>query len=190
MREEIVREITGPEGDLSAVLTRNAYGAVVLNAARAFFIDVDLPKPPPPSFLKRFLQGLFGGVEAVGSIADRENAAQAKRQEWLADHRQWGLRVYRTRSGLRYLVTHALFEPGSADSEAAMHFLGCDPNYQVLCRAQKSFRARLAASLSEQHSYRCSGCGKVYQSLAVHMQRSHPDLGRWSLSARLAETAS
>lgn len=43
MREEVVREIGGGTADApDAALTRNTYGAVVLNAARVFFIDVDV----------------------------------------------------------------------------------------------------------------------------------------------------
>jgi hypothetical protein len=45
MREEVVREIPAGAADATtpdAALTRNSYGALVLNAARAFFIDVDV----------------------------------------------------------------------------------------------------------------------------------------------------
>src|SRR5262249_7835846 len=122
------------------------------------FIDVDLPAAPtqrqpsqrpaqPTSIFAWLMEKIFGG----SSIAESPDApdtsaaiaAHAKRQDWLARHRDWGMRVYQTRSGLRYLVTHAPFDPGDADTEAAMQFLGCDPNYMILCRAQKSFRARL-----------------------------------------------
>jgi hypothetical protein len=46
LREEVVREIPAggaPTEAPDAALTRNSYGALVLNAARAFFIDVDVP---------------------------------------------------------------------------------------------------------------------------------------------------
>ncbi|HEU0055078.1 MAG TPA: hypothetical protein VFQ39_17950 [Longimicrobium sp.] len=43
LREEVVREIgTAPDGGPDVAITRNVYGALVLNAARVFFIDVDL----------------------------------------------------------------------------------------------------------------------------------------------------
>lgn len=44
LREEVVREIpaTGGPDAPEAAITRNSYGALVLNAARAFFIDVDV----------------------------------------------------------------------------------------------------------------------------------------------------
>ena len=43
LREPVVREIaTADDGEVDAAITRNSYGALVLNAARAFFIDVDV----------------------------------------------------------------------------------------------------------------------------------------------------
>jgi hypothetical protein len=152
LREEILQEIRGAQGELAAAVTRNGYGSEVLNAARLLFIDVDLPgggaRSPVAGVLGRLLVALFGGGSRSGPaspapVPASEAEAHAKRQKWLADHPQWGMRVYRTRSGLRYLVTHALFEPGQAESETVMQFLGCDPAYVQLCRAQKSFRARL-----------------------------------------------
>ncbi|HEU4561453.1 MAG TPA: hypothetical protein VFS20_26605 [Longimicrobium sp.] len=53
LREEVLREIAAPgAADVpDAAITRNSYGALVLNAARAFFIDVDIthgePREPP-----------------------------------------------------------------------------------------------------------------------------------------------
>lgn len=44
LREEVVREMPGGTAEApDAALTRNSYGALVLNSARAFFIDVDVP---------------------------------------------------------------------------------------------------------------------------------------------------
>jgi len=45
LREEVLRELRGGDDALAAVLTRNAYGAVVLNAAGTMFVDVDLAEP-------------------------------------------------------------------------------------------------------------------------------------------------
>jgi len=146
LREEVLQEIHGAHGDVEAALTRNAYGAEVLNAGRLLFIDVDLPSPSAGALAANLLGRLAGallGSRSAALPADPLEAAHVKRRQWLAEHPQWGMRIYRTRSGLRYLVTHALFEPGGAEAEAAMQFLGCDPAYLQLCRSQKSFRARL-----------------------------------------------
>lgn len=139
LREEIIREFRGPTHELSAVITRNQYGAEVLNSASVLFVDVDLPvgsgetlwqrlvrwwrQAPPPKPLDEALQRLLA---------------------WLDSHPEWGARIYRTAGGLRYLVTHAPFAPGSTDAEAMMVAVGCDPQYLRLCRAQRSFRARLS----------------------------------------------
>ena len=52
LREEVIRELPAAAGfsdTPDAALTRNAYGAVVLNAGRAFFIDVDVEAADTPS---------------------------------------------------------------------------------------------------------------------------------------------
>ncbi len=126
-----------------AVLTRNAYGARILNAARVLFIDVDLAEPLRSLvLLRRLAHVLFRRL--IPPPRDPATAALSRLREWIVEHPDWGVRVYRTRSGLRYLVTHAPFEPGSTPSEVAMEYLGCDPRYVQLCRSQKSFRARLS----------------------------------------------
>ena len=42
-REQIIRELKDAAGQTSAVITRNAYGCLVLNTARMMFVDIDLP---------------------------------------------------------------------------------------------------------------------------------------------------
>src|SRR5688572_16069039 len=44
VREPIMREFRDTAGEISALITRNVYGALVLNAARALFVDVDFPE--------------------------------------------------------------------------------------------------------------------------------------------------
>ncbi|HEX2204375.1 MAG TPA: hypothetical protein VHG91_13785, partial [Longimicrobium sp.] len=83
--------------------------------------------------------------EAAGDAAPAAPAAAALDglRRWVAARPDWRVRVYRTHSGLRYLVTHALFSPTDGEARAAMTALGADPQYVRLCQAQKSFRARL-----------------------------------------------
>jgi hypothetical protein len=137
LREEVLDTIGGPE---RAVITRNAYGCRVLNAARVLFVDVDFPEPRPGAGLARGLRRLFGRDARADAP---EPAARAKIEAWLAAHPDWGLRIYRTRAGLRLAATHALFDPSTPATWDAMTALGCDPLYLRLCRAQQSFRARL-----------------------------------------------
>lgn len=112
----------------------------MLNAARAFFIDVDLPEPRRPNPITAWVRRLFRRPTAP---PDPAAAALARLNHWLDGRPEWGVRLYLTRRGLRYLVTHAPFEPGSPETEGAMTALGCDPYCTLLCRVQKCFRARL-----------------------------------------------
>lgn len=138
-RELVIRELKDHSGGLTAVVTRNSQGCLVLNAARVMFVDVDLPEPGRPGgFLKR----LFGKPEPSSGI-DQIGNAIARVEMWTRNHPEWAWRVYRTRAGLRLLATHALFEPDAEETESVFEALGADPLYRRLCRTQKCFRARL-----------------------------------------------
>lgn len=177
LREEVIREIPGGGADTpDAAITRNAYGAQVLNTARAFFIDVDVdtraeaPRQTRTSSEPNFLWSLVEGLPlppALRSIAEQllgpsPTASQSspvtpmgnagggatagalgRLRDWIAQHPDWRVRVYRTHAGLRYLVAHDLFEPTDGQAMAVMPALGADPQYIRLCQVQKSFRARL-----------------------------------------------
>ena len=53
------------------------------------------------------------------------------------------MRVYRTHSGLRLLVTNQTFDPTSPETIQLLEEVGSDRLYIQLCKAQASFRARL-----------------------------------------------
>jgi hypothetical protein len=108
VREEIIQTLS-PE----AVITRNVYGALVLNAARAMFIDVD-------------------GDDRLDEL-----------RSWAGNHPELGVRIYRTAAGLRALVTNRTFEPKSDEATSLLAEAGSDPLYVRLCQIQESFRARL-----------------------------------------------
>jgi len=72
LREEVIQEIPGTGADPDAAITRNSYGALVLNAARAFFIDVDVEgsdRPPAaprePHAAPEPAQSLWGIVDSL-----------------------------------------------------------------------------------------------------------------------------
>lgn len=117
--EPIVELLRTPFGDPSRV-TVNGYGALVLNATAAMFVDIDLPG-----------RGRDDTAEPPGLAP-----ALAKRPEL-------GFRLYRTRAGLRLLCTTATFDPQSDEAQALLAHLGADPKYVLLCRVQRCFRARL-----------------------------------------------
>jgi hypothetical protein len=137
-REPVIQEIKDDRGGRSAVITRNAYGCLVLNTARVMFVDVDLPEPKKPGLFQK----LFGKTSTEPPPLT-ESAALAKVENWTRSRPDWGWRIYRTRAGLRLLATHALFDPETAASDEVFGALDADPLYRKLCQTQKCFRARL-----------------------------------------------
>lgn len=136
LREEQLEVYDDEAGKTLAVITRNSYGALVLNAARAMFIDIDLPEAKSAG--GGFLGKLFGGKQS-----SPEEDALERIKRWAARRPDNGARVYRTAAGLRGLVTSYPFHPADGEAQAILRELGSDPLYITLCRAQESFRARL-----------------------------------------------
>jgi hypothetical protein len=134
LREEILEELREGSGPLSALVTRNAYGARVLNAARALFIDVDLPAAPRRGLLKRWL-----GPPAP----DPADGAAERLREALRGQPGASFRIYRTAAGFRVLATDPPYAPGDPAARALLERAGADPAFVKLCGAQQSFRARL-----------------------------------------------
>jgi len=132
LREEIVQELRAPDGGAAGIVTRNGAGVLVLNTARAMFVDVDLPEAPGG------LRRLFGAKPAGG-----EAETLARLRATLAAHAIGSFRIYRTAAGFRVLATDPLFTPGSSEAESLMTAADCDPAFLKLCRVQESFRARL-----------------------------------------------
>jgi hypothetical protein len=137
LREEVVEAIGGSAGRESAIITRNAYGALILNTARAMFIDIDFDT-----------QERSGPFLSLGKLTGKGAPSQLTKQlerieAWARQHPQWSMRVYRTFGGLRGLITNELFEPADPSSIEVLKSLNSDPLYVRLCRAQECFRARL-----------------------------------------------
>ena len=138
-REQVLQAIKDSAGQITAVVTRNSYGCLVLNTARVMFVDIDLPESKSTG---GFFKKLFGKAGPAPSNSP-QNAALTKIENWTRANSQWGWRIYRTRAGLRLLATNGLFEADSAIAQNVFLALGTDPLYQTLCKAQKCFRARL-----------------------------------------------
>lgn len=134
LREEIIQEMAAPDSSVSGVVTRNSYGALVLNTSRVLFIDVDVPPEPEPS------RDLFSWKKSAKP--DPFPAVLSKIQSGL-DRVRGSFQIYRTAAGFRVLATDPLYEPGSSDAEKLMEMVEADPSFVKLCRAQRSFRARL-----------------------------------------------
>jgi hypothetical protein len=145
VREELI-EVVG-----EAVVSRNAYGALILNSPDVLFVDIDFPPFKPPGFLER----LFGA--SIQDAFDAHTQAQVERvtnylTTWTEIRNEidaqsgptWGWRVYRTLAGMRLIATHDYFDPDSDVVREIFDELDADPLYAKLCQVQKSFRARLS----------------------------------------------
>jgi len=78
-REQIMREIKNAAWETSAVITRNSYGCLVLNTARAMFVDIDFPEP------KKKPGGLFSRLFGKPEITPPGNPASeaiARIENW------------------------------------------------------------------------------------------------------------
>lgn len=127
LREPVIEEVH------NSVISRNAYGCLVLNTADVMFVDIDFPEEKSTGFLSLF----------TSKSKDVQAETIAQIEAWTEENPQWGWRVYRTFAGLRLLATNGLFAPDSPETAAVFEALGSDPLYRVLCKVQKCFRARL-----------------------------------------------
>jgi hypothetical protein len=132
LREEILRTL-GEVGTRShALVTRNRYGAEVLNTAQVPFVDVDAPPVGAGARLRR----LFRREPAADPVLDRIREACARRS-------RHGFRIYRTPAGYRVLATDLFLDPTAPAARELLADFGADPRFVKLCGLQGSFRARL-----------------------------------------------
>ena len=144
--EPILHEFNdGGEGPI-AVVTRNAYGAQILNTRDLMFVDIDREEGPSStgvaSGLISSVLSLFGKPAPAPVAAPPQDPA-LREIERVAAGNHLVARVYKTAAGYRALIVNAKFEAGSAQSEAILKQFASDPLYVRLCRIQNSFRARL-----------------------------------------------
>ena len=128
IREEILKVI-----DDKSIISRNRYGAQVLNTEGLMFLDID--KPPFS------LSGLFkrsGSPDHKQKIFDmvRKLASSPK-------YNMLGFRIYETFAGARVIVLGRDFDPRDKAVSAMMKEFNTDPLYALLCTKQNCFRARL-----------------------------------------------
>lgn len=138
LREEIAQGVTNAAGSEVAIVTRNTYGALVLNAASAMFIDIDFAD-------KGAAAAAGGGFQwGFGKRAPSQEDQRVERiTTWASRYPDVGLRVYRTAAGLRCLIINQVFEPTQSDALDILRAFESDQLYVRLCQAQDCFRARL-----------------------------------------------
>lgn len=143
LREEIVDRVA-LHGEEIGLVTRNRYGALVLNTEEVLFADVDFPEPEPVS---------MGFMDTIRSLF-RPGKQQPKNQAhidvtldrikgWAKQNPQRTFRLYRTLMGLRLLFTDKLYNPASEETRSLLEALETDPFYLKLTYKQECFRARL-----------------------------------------------
>jgi hypothetical protein len=137
LREEVLdrRPAGAPEG--TALVTRNRYGVAVLNTARLLAIDVDLPTAPPHR------RGVLGWFAKPKPPPETAQARLERLKRDLVANSTATFRVYRTAGGFRVLAVDREFDPAGDEALGLMQGVGADTMFVKLCRAQKSFRARL-----------------------------------------------
>lgn len=119
--------------DASNVITRNHYGALVVNSTDTCFADVDTA----PESLWEFVKGLFG----AGTPPERRLLDVMWQIH--AEHPKLSMRLYRTAKGWRVLLAGEGIELDSPLVDTLFRRLHVDPLYRDLCRKQACWRARL-----------------------------------------------
>lgn len=133
IREEVLEEVSAGDGRVLAVLTRNSYGATVLNTETVLFGDIDVPEA---GLLARLL-------EMFGKQKKDKDYYLAKIGDYQKNNPRYTFRVYETCAGLRFVITNEVFAADSSLVKTLFATLGVDPLYVNLCKHQTCFRARL-----------------------------------------------
>jgi hypothetical protein len=128
IREEILEII-----DDHSVITRNRYGAQVLNAETLLILDIDKPKTSLADIFRKKDAGqdklkIFDMVRKLASTPK---------------YQVYGFRIYETYQGARVIVLGKDFDPRHPDTRKIMNEFNCDALYMTLCQKQNCFRARL-----------------------------------------------
>lgn len=128
--EPVVHEL-----DSRNVVTRNRYGAEVLNSEETCFIDIDHVRRTFGETWRSFFGGARTSVDIL--IARMESLLSQ------SENADLGFRLYRTAAGFRLAVEGRHLEPEGPRARKLMDFFNADRIYERLCVSQKCYRARL-----------------------------------------------
>src|SRR4249919_2367008 len=112
IHEEWLQLLAGTDDAPEAVVTRNRYGAPVLNARSLAIIDIDLSEPASR------------GLAFWKKPPDPAGEALSKLRDWHRRHADASLRVYRTPNGFRLLRTDVTVAADSPEAETLLRELG------------------------------------------------------------------
>lgn len=133
IREELIEDILLPDGTRIGAITRNAYGALVLNTEYLLIVDIDTPAP-----------GLWRRILAWFGLSFPSKARVIQTLEHIQQQQpEITLRIYETFAGLRVFLIHQSFKHDSEQARQWLSRLGADKRYKKLCELQQCYRARL-----------------------------------------------
>lgn len=143
IREEIIEEL-----DSKNIVTRNRYGALVLNSENLLMIDIDDAKYG----VLDLLRGKTGTSWKKPKILEmiEQQARNSPELNFL---------IYETSNGYRVLVTGRTFQPKSPETATLFRKFNADPLYAKLCIKQECFRSRLTP---KPHRIKCKRHHVVY----------------------------
>ena len=129
IREELLQTI-----DDHSAITRNRYGARVLNVEKLMILDIDKPK---------VAGGLGGLFKKRDTRSPKEQIFEMVRNLATTKYKEYGFRIYETYQGARVIVLGKDFDPRNSETKKMMDEFNCDPLYTLLCIKQGCYRARL-----------------------------------------------
>ena len=131
IREEILQII-----DDRSAITRNRYGAQILNTENLLVLDIDKPESSG---------GLGGLFRKKDTRTPKEQIFDTVRQlAATPKYQNYGFRMYETYQGARVIVSGRDFDPRAVETKRIMDEFQCDPLYARLCVKQGCYRARLS----------------------------------------------
>jgi hypothetical protein len=98
LREEIIQTVEH-HAEKIALITRNRYGCLVLNAARICFVDVDFPRLQAKGLLDGLRMAIFPRYGQARREALRRETVQ-RVHDWAGSNPHRSFRLYETAAGL------------------------------------------------------------------------------------------
>lgn len=129
-REEVLHEVLAQDGSASHWVSRNRYGAEILNTRNLAIIDVDRP-----ASFDRF---------QADTLAEANSEMEQLLISACEALERYGFRIYRTFAGWRLIITSHVFDGVTDESIMVMTKFPTDDLYRKLCVRHKCYRARLS----------------------------------------------
>lgn len=133
--------------DEKNVITRNRYGALVLNSEDHIFIDID---SPALSFWEKLFMSALPPEKAKERIVKTVHGVAEKKYPDLS------FTIYETAKGIRLLVSSRSYKAGAAETKKLFRDFNADRLYERLCRQQNCFRARLTPKPNRIKMHSCT----------------------------------